>query len=53
MHIPLMQKTIHRESAAILSRIGMRSKGQTVSICLLGIDHTERTFYNLLEFSTA
>jgi hypothetical protein len=50
---PIDEKTIHRESAAILSRIGMRSKGQTVSICLLGIDHTEKTFYNLLEFSTA
>jgi hypothetical protein len=26
---------------------------QTLRICPLGIDHAERTFYNLLEFSTA
>ena len=35
------------------SGLELAVREQTLRICPLGIDHAERTFYNLLEFSTA
>ena len=35
------------------SRLELALKEQTLRISPLGIDYAERTFYNLLEFSTA
>ena len=54
MHIPLMNDKPSTENAQQCgSGLALAVREQTLRICPLGIDHAERTFYNLLEFSTA
>ena len=54
MHVPLMKDMPSTENAQQCgSGLARAVREQTLSICPLGIHHAERTFYNLLEFSTA
>jgi hypothetical protein len=52
--IPLIKEgpsTKHEQTGG--SRLALSARAQTLRACPLGSNHAERTFYNLLEFSTA